>query len=158
MAHLKFSTRRRDAGFTLVEIAVVVIIIGLLCAITLPAYRKIKQRSVNTLISNEIRVAAGALEHFVLEKGHWPSDGAGSWPVEILDYLPPPDRWHKPTPIGGTWAWAINTDDTLASIRVNNFSISSDQITSLDSMIDNGDVATGNLFVKDQALVYVLEK
>ncbi|HSI08439.1 MAG: type II secretion system protein [Rariglobus sp.] len=149
---------RTVAGFTLVEICVAVSIIGLLCAICMPAYRKIKERSLNTLTTNELRIASGALEHFVLEKGYWPPDGAGSLPTDLNGYLPPPDRWYKPTPIGGTWAWSLNADGVAAALRIDNFVVPANQISSLDKMMDDGNPNTGNVIITGQSLLYVLEK
>ncbi|MFA6961294.1 MAG: type II secretion system protein [Opitutaceae bacterium] len=148
----------RFCGFTLLEIIVVVTIIGLLAAIAIPAYQKLKQRSANTAVNNDLRVASGALEYYVLDKGSWPPDGAGGWPNELIGYLPPPDRWNLPTPIGGTWSWAINTDNTLASLRINNFTATPSQVADLDKMNDDGDLTTGKLFTSGQSLIYVLEK
>ena len=148
----------RQAGFSLLELIVIVTIIGLLSAIALPAYQKLQRRSTNTALSNEIRVVAGALDFNVFEKGTWPPDGAGGWPEELTGYLPPPDRWSKPTPIGGTWAWALNTDDALASLRINDYTISADQTLDLDKMIDDGDLTTGNLVKSGPSLVYVLQR
>lgn len=152
------SRARRLSGFTLLEIIVIVTVIGLLCAIAIPAYGKLQQRSINTLLSNELRVASGALEYYVFDKGSWPPDGDGSWPAELTGYLPPPDRWHKPTPIGGTWAWALNTDDTVASLRINNYTVTAAQITAIDRMIDDGDPLAGKVMIAGHSLVYVLER
>ncbi|CAM2941809.1 type II secretion system protein [Rariglobus hedericola] len=146
------------AGFTLLEIMVVVTMIGLLCAIAVPAYRKLQRRSVNTLTSNELRVASGALEYYVTDKGIWPPDGDGGIPAELIGYLPPPDRWNKPTPIGGSWSWSINTDGAAAALRINNFTALDDQIAAIDQMIDNGDTSSGTLFRSGQSLIYVLQQ
>lgn len=150
--------RSRSAGFTLVEIGVVVAVLGLLVAIAIPGYKRLTERSTNTVLNNDVRAAKSALEYYAFEKGSWPPDGAGSWPTEVIGYLPPPDRWNKPTPIGGTWAWALDTDDTVASIRINNYTIPASQVAKLDAMIDNGNPADGNCFAVGTALVFVLEK
>jgi prepilin-type N-terminal cleavage/methylation domain-containing protein len=149
---------RSVAGFSLLEIIVAVTIIGLLSAIAIPAYKKLNERSVNTVVSNELRIASGALQYYAIEKGTWPPDGAGGWPHELTGYLPPPDRWSLPTPIGGTWAWALNTEDAVASLRINNHLASVSQVTNLDKMVDDGDLTTGALLVSGSTLVYVLEK
>jgi len=149
---------RSAAGFTLVEIGVVVAVLGLLVAIAIPGYKKITERTTNTVMTNDFRAAAGALEHYVFEKGGWPPDGAGGWPAELTGYLPPPDRWTRPTPIGGTWSWALNTDDTVAALRISNFTIPTSQLLKLDAMIDDGSIETGTCFVAGTTLVYALEK
>jgi type IV pilus assembly protein PilA len=141
-----------------VEIGVVVVVIGLLAAIAVPGYKKIIQRSTNTTMSSDIRAATGALEHYVFENGSWPPDGAGGWPTELTGYLPPPDRWNRPTPIGGTWSWALNTDGTTAALRISDFTAPANQVLKLDSMIDDGDLTTGTSFVIGNTLVYTLEK
>jgi prepilin-type N-terminal cleavage/methylation domain-containing protein len=153
-----FCTPKSRAAFSLLEIIVVVTVIGLLVSIALPAYGKLQKKSINTLMTNELRIASGALEYYVFDNGGWPPDGAGSWPTELTGYLPPPDRWNKPTPIGGTWAWALDTDEAAASLRINNFSAPVDQLTELDRMMDDGIPTTGNLLVTGTTLIYVLQK
>ncbi len=150
-------TSRAISGFSLLEIIVVVTVIGILCSLAIPAYKKLLRHSTNTLMSNELRVASGALEYYAFDKGTWPPDGKGGWPSELTGYLPPPDRWSQPTPIGGTWAWALNSDNTAASLRINNYTISDDQVADIDKLIDDGNSTSGNLFKSGQTLVYVLQ-
>ena len=149
---------RSFTGFTLLEIMIVVTVIGILCALAIPAYKKLVRHSTNTLMTSELRVASGALEYYSFDKGGWPPDGNGGWPAELTGYLPPPDRWNQPTPIGGTWAWALNTDNTAASLRINNYTIPDDQVDDIDKLVDDGSLTSGNLFKSGQSLVYVLQR
>lgn len=48
------------AGFTLVEIGVVVTIIGLLAALSIPALKKARISARNARVMNDFRVFAGA--------------------------------------------------------------------------------------------------
>jgi prepilin-type N-terminal cleavage/methylation domain-containing protein len=146
------------AGFTLVEIGVVVAILGVLVSIAIPGYKKITERSTNTVMSNDFRAVTGALEHYALEQGSWPPDGGGGWPAELTGYLPPPDRWNRPTPIGGKWSWALDGDDAVAAVRISNFTAPISQLLKLDAMIDDGSIETGTSFVTGTTLVYALEK
>ena len=56
-------------GFTLVEIMIVVVIIGLLAAMAIPAFQKVRQSSQDKAVLNNARQLSGAADQFYLEKG-----------------------------------------------------------------------------------------
>lgn len=56
-------------GFTLVEIMVVVVIIGLLAALALPQFQKVRTSSQDKAIMNNLRALAGAADQYYLENG-----------------------------------------------------------------------------------------
>jgi len=147
-----------NTGFTLLEIMIAVTLIGILATLALPLYSKMHKKTNNTLMQNELRVASAALEIYTFENGGWPPDGSGGWPTEVLDYLPPPDRWNEPSPFGGSWAWSANSDGVAASLRINNFTATPEQIKTLDKTIDDGDPTSGILLSNGTSLIYVLEK
>ncbi len=134
-------------GFTLVEIMIVVVIIGLLAALAIPAIQRVQRRTINSTVVNDLRVFAQAFDTYATENGAWPANvGAGVVPPGLSSADFKVSVWQSPTPIGGQWNW----DDNLgyggytAGISISNFTCTDAQLQEIDAMIDDGDLTTGN--------------
>lgn len=60
---------KNKKGFTLVEIMIVVVIIGLLAAMAIPAFNKVREQSREKSITNNLRQIASAGQQYILEEG-----------------------------------------------------------------------------------------
>ena len=102
---MKIIKGKPNAGFTLVEIMIVVAIIGLLSAIAIPNFVKARQTAQTNACINNLRQIDGAVNQLALETKlttgaatttvllapYLGRGNAGSWPVGPLGevYLPP---------------------------------------------------------------------
>jgi prepilin-type N-terminal cleavage/methylation domain-containing protein len=59
----------KHAGFTLVEIMIVVAIIALLAAIAVPGFLRARKRSQASKILNDLRLIDGAVDQYAIENG-----------------------------------------------------------------------------------------
>src|SRR5258708_32501341 len=60
---------RSNHGFTLVEIMIVVVIIGLLAAMAIPAFQKVRTSSQDKAVLNNARQLSAAADQYFLENG-----------------------------------------------------------------------------------------
>ena len=71
----------KHAGFTLVEIMIVVAIIALLAAIAVPGLLRARKRSEASKILNDLRLIDGAVDQYAIETGRKTND-----PVAVVDW------------------------------------------------------------------------
>jgi len=75
----------KHAGFTLVEIMIVVAIIALLAAIAVPGFLRARKRSQASKILNDLRMIDGAVDQYAIETGR--TSGATVSTVDWTNYL-----------------------------------------------------------------------
>ena len=71
----------RKAGFTLVEIMIVVAIIGLLAAIAIPSFVNARTKSQQNACINNLRQVSGSKDQYALDKN-------GTAPTALADLVP----------------------------------------------------------------------
>jgi prepilin-type N-terminal cleavage/methylation domain-containing protein len=133
-------SRPRPAGFTLVEIMIVVVIIGLLAAMAIPAFQRSRQRSQAARLTNDFRQFDSAFQRYLLENGAAPpaSTGPGVVPAGMAGYLP--TAFTLPSPLGGSYMWS----GPSSNIVLLGTSASDSVMTMVDTALDDGNLATGD--------------
>lgn len=73
---LKKMFKQNKAGFTLVELMAVVLIIGILVAVAIPVYKNSSNDAAEKACLANIRTIAGAVTQYTAAKGEAPADTA----------------------------------------------------------------------------------
>ena len=63
---------RLHRGFTLVEIMIAVVILGILITIAVPTYRHFQRKAENTTFINNLRIFTQSFETYAMKYGAWP--------------------------------------------------------------------------------------
>src|ERR1700749_2368841 len=101
---MKTTQNVRKAGFTLVEIMIVVAIIGLLAAIAIPNFVKARATAQANACINNLKQIDAAANEFALERGKKTGDTI-QFPTDLTPYIKLNASGSiPPCPAGGTYS------------------------------------------------------
>jgi len=137
--------RRSGRGFTLLEIAIIVLIVGVLLMMAIPTFNRIVERSRISKLAADFRNIRGTFEIFIMEEGDWPEEvAAGTLPEPLREYLQHPD-FTRASVIGGQWDYeGPDVHAFTAGVSLIGGTLDEAGMAELDSMIDDGDLSSGS--------------
>lgn len=155
--HSRPQTYKR--GFTLVEIMIVVMIIGILAVMAYPAFLKVKSHSQASRVANDFRAFSGLFVSYALDNGTYPPDSSpGSIPSGMEEYIKS-ENWSAQTSIGGQYDWVFNgfSGTPVAAIAISGFTAGTDPVQKLDEIMDDGNLGSGIIQSSSGTVIYIIE-
>jgi len=139
--------RRARSGFTLVELLIVVVILGILAGIVLPQFQSTAEEARQTVFVHDLRVFVEQAILCMERTGTVvPDSSSGQEPGGEYSTYIDLDTWTDPTPLGGVWDSEWNSFGVWSAVGVH---FQSDPVpdasvlAAVDDVIDDGDVTTG---------------
>ena len=132
----------RIAGFTLVELMIVVSVIGLLVAIAVPNYNNYRLNAKVARTAAEMRGLSAAFVAYKAGTDLYPPDSHLTLPPGMEDFINPA-IWADETPLGGHYNWEGPDIYPYAGLSIFEPTAPPRAIITLDQMLDNGDLNTG---------------
>ncbi len=132
----------RSRGFTLIELMIVVMVIGLLAAIAIPNYKRYRDNAKIGRTASEMRGLSAAFVAYLAATGSYPPDSHLVLPLGMDEYINPA-IWTNQTPLGGNYNWEGPDSYPYAGLSIFQATAPLSQIITLDNMLDDGNLATG---------------
>ena len=140
--------RRNDSGFTLIEMMVVVVTIGILSAVIAPRFAAAKNQTSIAAAGEDLQGLARALTMYKASHGYWPADTPiGQLPPEIKAQFEDKNPFDQPTPINGIYDYEnIRDSETIYIALKSTLATEAPSIVdaqALDEYIDDGVLNSG---------------
>jgi general secretion pathway protein G len=102
--------RRDEGGFTLVELMIVMLIIGVLAAIAIPSYLQSLQHAKEAVLKEDLHVLRQAIDAYTNDKEKAPQSLDDLVSAGYLKSIP------KDPMTNSTTTWVTSTDDSVQSL------------------------------------------
>ncbi|MBN1123675.1 MAG: prepilin-type N-terminal cleavage/methylation domain-containing protein [Sedimentisphaerales bacterium] len=134
------------SGFTLIEILVVVVIMGILAMIVIPTFGDVTSDSLQSAFVTDIKTFASAEAIYRCKTMSFLEDSSsGVCPAGFEPYIDE-DKWEAGTPLGGVWDAELNSFGIISGLGVH-FQAGPRKddafMIEVDALLDDGDLATG---------------
>jgi len=147
-------------GFTFMELMMVIAIIGILAAIAIPNFIAYRRKAEIAGVASNLKNFELGFMAYAIDQGDFPDDTHIVLPdLPIMANYIDSSAWSKPTPLGGTYNWEGPDIYPYAGISIFETTASQKDLNFLDSLIDNGDLTSGNFRqTPDGRYTYIIDE
>jgi prepilin-type N-terminal cleavage/methylation domain-containing protein len=137
---------RRDRGFTLVELMIVIAIIGILSAIAVPNFLSYRERGIIARTASDLNTIVKGFQLYAIDNPG-PYDG---YPDDTHRVLPTGVEAHvnntlfiSGTPLGGYYNWEGPDTYPYAGVSIESPTADEARLIQLDAVMDDGNLSSG---------------
>ncbi len=147
--------RVKNSAFTLIELLIVIVLLGILAAVVIPAVGNHTEDSKVTATIANVQALQQAAVLAKLATGAWPPDEkARILPSDMEPFLPA-NAFAMPPPVGGMYDWQGSWGAT-AAVSIYNAQFPFELWTKIDVEIDDGDLLTGCVRLVNGSFLYFI--
>jgi general secretion pathway protein G len=103
-------SRQREAGFTLIELMIVMAIIGILALVAVPSYIQAVKHAKEAVLKEDLQILRGAIDSYTMDKQKAPQSLDDMIQDGYLKVIPVDPMTQSST------TWATDSGDSLHSI------------------------------------------
>jgi len=148
-------------AFTLLEVIVVTVVIGILAAMVVPKFADARNDTSVAATSEDLHAIANALSMYMAGHGSYPVDVGRTQVVSVLiPYFKSDNPFSKTAPIGGAYDYEgpPNWNPVQISIRKNGSNAYTDEMAlRLDEYMDDGNLNTGKIKLVGNRISYDID-
>ncbi len=145
-------------GFTLIEVLIVVLLLGILAAIVIPTFSNSRREAEDNVYLTNSRYACRAFSLYYAENNAYPPDRTpGLMPAGMETLLGGMD-WTEATPIGGSWDWDYGQFGVTAGVSAFQPDRTAEEMAEIDAAVDDGDLTTGSFRARADGYIMVICK
>lgn len=154
---------RTRFGFTLVEVVIVALIVGILAVVAVPKIVNSHQDAMINTTMQDIRVIEEAAHRYRARNGDWPPFTYKGTPPNDFDGYIGRAIFRKEPPIG-SWTgygyiWNPNVFGTQAAVYLYNPTPPTELWLDMDEQFDDGDPDAGSIYIySDRWLIFVVDE